>query len=194
MAGRTTLVLAVLLGVANARAVRAESRPIDAARSTLDVLVGKSGLLSALADNHVIRAPIDEGLVTSDGDLSVALTVSSARLTVADQGLSAEKRAEVAMRMHGPDVLDSATYPAIRFVSGRIIADGADRWRVAGELALRGVSRQVSGVVILKDGHYRGTITIRQSDLGIRPISIAGGAVKVKDELHIVLDIVTISP
>lgn len=191
---RTTLALATLLGLANAASARAESRAIDPARSTLEVFVYKSGLFSALADNHVIRAPIDDGRINAEGALSVELSVSSARLTVMDPGVSADKRADVAARMHGPDVLDSVQYPAIRFVSSRITPEGADRWRVAGELALHGVSRTVNGLVTLKDGHYRGTIAIRQSDFGIRPISIAGGVVKVKDELRIVLDIVTTGP
>ena len=191
---RTTLVLAALLGLSSAATARAERRSIDSDRSTLEVFVYKSGLFSALADNHVIRAPIESGHVDDEGDLSVELSVSSARLTVLDPGLSADKRADVAARMHGPDVLDSSRYAAIRFVSSRITPEGADRWHVAGELALHGVSRPVSGVVTLKDGHYRGTIAIRQSDFGIRPISIAGGAVKVKDELRIVLDIVTTTP
>jgi hypothetical protein len=44
--------------------VNGECRPGDAARSTLTVLVYKSGLLSALADNHVINAPIASGAIT----------------------------------------------------------------------------------------------------------------------------------
>ena len=188
----TAVVLVALFGVAGEPG-RAEGRAIDSAHSTLEVLVDKSGLFSALADNHVIRAPIDEGRINDDGDLAMELTVKSAGLSVMDQGLSADKRAEVATRMHGPDVLDSATYPTIHFVSERITPEGPSQWRVAGALTLHGVSRPVGGLVTLKDGHYRGTVAVRQSDFGIRPISIAGGAVKVKDELRIAFDIVTVS-
>ena len=188
----TAVVLVALFGVAGEPG-RAEGRAIDSAHSTLEVLVDKSGLFSALADNHVIRAPIDEGRINDDGDLAMELTVKSAGLSVMDQGLSADKRAEVATRMHGPDVLDSAQHPTIRFVSQRIVAEGPSQWRVAGQLTLHGVSRPVSGLVTSRDGHYRGTMSIRQRDFGIRPISIAGGAVKVKDELRIEFDIVTIN-
>lgn len=190
---RTPLLLAALFSLASTVSVRSESRSIDPARSTLDVFVYKSGLFSALADNHVIRALIDEGRINDTGDLAMELTVKSAGLTVMDPGLSADKRAEVATRMHGPDVLDSATYPTIHFVSERITPGGPSQWRVAGALTLHGVSRPVGGLVTLKDGHYRGSMSIRQRDFGIQPISIAGGAVKVKDELRIAFDIVTVS-
>ncbi len=193
MFGRTAVLLATLFGVAGGALVRAEGRVIDPAHSTLDVLVYKSGLFSALADNHVIRAPIADGRINDDGDLLVELFVKSAELTVMDPGLSADKRADVAARMHGPDVLDSAQYPTIRFVSQRIVAEGPSQWRVAGQLTLHGVSRPVSGLVTLRDGHYRGSMSIRQRDFGIQPISIAGGAVKVKDDLRITFDIVTVS-
>jgi hypothetical protein len=45
--------------------------------------------------------------------------------------------------------------------------------------------------VALQDGRYRGTVVLKQRDFGITPISIAGGTVKVKDELKVEFDIVT---
>jgi hypothetical protein len=38
-------------------------------------------------------------------------------------------------------------------------------------------------------GSYRGTCSLKQKEFGIAPISIAGGTVKVKDELQIEFDI-----
>jgi hypothetical protein len=35
----------------------------------------------------------------------------------------------------------------------------------------------------LKDGHYLGSATIKQKDFGIPPVPIAGGSVKVRDEM-----------
>jgi polyisoprenoid-binding protein YceI len=179
--------------LAGATSVRAERRSIDPEHSTLEVLVDKSGLFSAFADNHVIRAPIEHGLIDTEGQPAVELTIRTADLTVLDPRMSADKRAEVAERMHGPDVLNSAQHPTIRFVSTRVTSEGPGRWRVTGELTLHGVSRSVSGLVTLRDGHYRGTVVVRQTDFGIRPISIAGGAVKVKDEVRIAFDIVASS-
>ena len=56
----------------------AETRQIDTQRSKLTVHVYKSGLFSALADNHVIEAPIAVGSVSQEQPLSVELAVRAA--------------------------------------------------------------------------------------------------------------------
>jgi hypothetical protein len=61
---------------------------------------------------------------------------------------------------------------------------------VTGDLTLHGVTRSLTFPVTRREGHYRGTVSIRQRDFGIQPISIVGGTVKVKDELRIEFDIV----
>ena len=43
--------------------LQAERRPIDTEKSTLTVFVYKSGLFSALADDHVIDAPLAAGTI-----------------------------------------------------------------------------------------------------------------------------------
>lgn len=165
------------------------AQPIDVDQSTLTVHAYKAGLFSAFADNHVIRAPIAGGRVSEEGTLAVELTVKAAQMTVLDPGLSADKRAEVQARMHSAEVLDSARYPEIRFVSTRVTPHGADRWQVAGDLTLHGTSRPLTLVVVRRDGHFRGAVSLRQRDFGIQPISIIGGTVKVKDELRVEFDI-----
>ena len=172
-------------------AAAAETRPIDVERSTLTVLVYKSGLFSAFADDHVIRAPIARGLISTDAPATGTLTVRSASLTVLDPGLSAARRAEVQARMLGPEVLDSAAFPDIEFESTAIEATGPGRWRVSGRLTVHGVTRSATFLLTEGDGHYRGSVALKQRDFGIEPISIAGGTVKVKDELKIEFDIVT---
>ena len=111
-------------------------------------------------------------------------------MTVIDPTLPADKRAEVQARMQGPEVLDGSRYPDIRFASTRIDLGGADQWRVTGDLTLHGVTRPLTFAVTRRDRHFRGMASIRQRDFGIRPIRIAGGTVKVKDELRIDFDIV----
>jgi len=41
------------------------------------------------------------------------------------------------------------------------------------------------------NGRYRGTAELKQKDFGITPITVGGGAVKVKNELRIEFDIVS---
>jgi hypothetical protein len=42
-------------------------------------------------------------------------------------------------------------------------------------------------------GTYAGTVRIKQTDFGIRPIKIGGGVVKVKDELEISFRVYTLA-
>jgi polyisoprenoid-binding protein YceI len=168
----------------------AEPRPIDTERSTLTVFVYKSGVFSAFADDHVIRAPIASGTVSDEAPLAVSIEVKSASLKVLDPKLAEDKRAEVQTRMLGPEVLDTANHPAITFKSTEIAPAGESRWTVTGELAIHGQTRPAKFSVERREGRYRGTVTLKQRDFGIQPISIAGGTVKVKDEVKVEFDIV----
>src|SRR5436309_13530440 len=74
---------------------QAQTRPIDAEHSTLTVFAYKSGLFSAFADNHIVRAPVAGGSIAEEGPLSITLTIRSADLQVLDPGLAPERRSEV---------------------------------------------------------------------------------------------------
>jgi polyisoprenoid-binding protein YceI len=181
-------VLAAALA-ASASPLLAETRPINVNDSTLTVFVYKSGLFSALADNHIVKAPIASGSISDEAPLSVELRVHSADLRVLDPTLSADKRADVQARMLSADVLDVTKYPEIVFASTAIESSGADRWNVTGRLTIHSQTRSITFPVARMNGRYRGEVTIKQRDFGIEPIRIAGGAVKVKDELKIQFDI-----
>jgi polyisoprenoid-binding protein YceI len=168
----------------------AEPRPIDVEHSTLTVFVYKSGLFSAFADDHVIRAPIASGSISADAPLAVDVSVRSANLKVLDPKLAADKRADVQARMLGREVLDSGKFPDITFRSTAIEPAGAGRWTVTGRLTIHGETRPATFSVVRQDGRYRGTATLKQRDFGIEPITVAGGAVKVKDEVKVEFDIV----
>src|SRR5262245_55233656 len=181
-----------VLAFAGLAEVSAET-PIDAQRSTVTISVFKSGLFSAFADNHTVRAPIAEGSISETAPLSVSATFHSADLRVLDPDMSPSKRAEVQTRMLSADVLDVDQYPEIRFVSTTVELAGPNRWNVAGRLTLHGRTNMVSFPVTREGAGYRGAVTLKQRDYGITPITIAGGAVKVKDELKIEFVIVPVS-
>jgi polyisoprenoid-binding protein YceI len=183
--------LAVAVGVVVAPIVlHAERRQLDAEKSTLTVYVYKSGLFSALADDHVIDATLAVGTIDEGSPSSVSIDVRAADLRVRDPKLSAGKRAEVQARMVGPEVLDVEKYPSIAFESTAIEPKGADSWTVAGRLTIHGQTRDVTFATARSHGRYRGSVTVKQRDFGITPISIAGGTVKVKDEVKIEFDVV----
>lgn len=179
----------VAIGSAMGTHSYAETRAIDLDRSDLTVKVYKSGLLAAFADNHVINAPIARGSISEEPPLAIDVTIRAADLRVLDPSLSPGRRAEVQARMLGPEVLNVAAYPEISFTSTAIASTGPDRWQVDGRLEIHGHMRAVAFPVVHARGKYLGDVVIRQRDFGIEPIRVAGGTVKVKDEITVQFEI-----
>ena len=170
----------------------AQSKAIDVSKSTLKIRVSKSGAFSAFAHDHEIQAPIEEGTIEQSNSAhdSVQLRVVSRKMRVIDPDTPEDKRAEIQQTMQSAKVLDVEKFPEISYQSTAIASRGENHWEVRGNLDLRGKKQPVVVAVSLQDGHYRGSASIKQSDFGIDPIRIAGGTVKVKDELKIEFDIV----
>jgi YceI-like protein len=181
------LVLVLLLcGVGAPSLSWSQARPIDVQHS---VVTFKSGLFSAFADNHEIRAPISSGFFDEAGR-QAELVIDSRRLVALDPGLAPEKRQQVQQRMLGPEVLDSDRFREIRFEASKVEQIRQDHFLVSGSLSLHGRKRPISVQVLRSNGRYRGDAVLKQRDFGITPVSVAGGTVKVKDELKIEFDIV----
>lgn len=172
-----------------AAAANTGGRAIDGAHSSLKVRVSKSGFFSAFAHNHEIEAPIESGEVTESGSPSVELRVDARKMRVLDPEASAETQAQIQKTMLGPQVLDTERFTEIRFQSTEVEARGTDHWVVHGTLDLHGQSRPVTVDVALKDGLYRGTATFKQTGFGMKPVTVAGGTVKVKDEVRVEFEI-----
>jgi polyisoprenoid-binding protein YceI len=181
------LVIAACLAPSN---LSAQSKAIDVNKSTLRIRVFKSGAFSAFAHDHEIQAPMDEGKIDSSGSASVQLRVDSRKMRVLDPDTPADKRAEIQHTMQSSAVLDVEKFPEISYQSTAVTSRGEGHWEVHGDLTLRGKKQPVVVEVSLKDGHYRGSASFKQSTFGINPISIAGGTIKVKDEVKIDFDIV----
>lgn len=174
-----------LLGSVRIAPAAPERRVIDTARSRITVHVYKSGLFSPLAHDHEIEAPIESGEVNDSGSQSVELRVNASKLHVLDPGISEGDRAKIQSTMQGAEVLDSARYSEIHFQSTAVDPSGTDHWVVHGNLDLHGKTNPISVDVTFKDDQYRGTALLKQTQFGITPIKIAGGTVKVKDEIKL---------
>ena len=166
-----------------------EQRQIDVQKSKLTVRVYKSGLFSAFAHDHEITAPITHG-VFQEANPSVELTVDARKLRVVDPEVSDKDRVEIQATMLSAKVLEAEKFPEISFRSSKIERLGADKWAVQGDLSLHGQTRPVKVEVERQSGIYRGSATVLQKDFGIEPIRIAGGSVKVKNEVRIEFEIV----
>lgn len=164
-------------------------RAIDTQRSALTVRVYKSGLFSSFGHDHEIRAPIKNGAFDEEKN-TVWFVVEAGSLQVRDSETSEKDRAEIQTTMLGPKVLDSEKSREIRFRSTAVNRHSNDQWTVHGDLTLHGQTRPVQAEVERKNGVYRGSAQVRQKDFGITPVSVAGGSVKVKDEVRIEFEIV----
>jgi hypothetical protein len=185
--GALAVALVILVSPAVARG---EKRAVDVAHSVLKIRVFKSGFFSAFGHDHEIVAPISQGVVETSESAGVEVRVDARQLRVLDPDLPADKRNQVQKTMEGPEVLDNGRFPEIRFRSSSVEKKGRDGWTVNGDLTLHGQTHPVAVEVTLQDGHYRGSAKLKQRDFGITPVSVAGGTVKVKDEVKITFDLV----
>lgn len=162
--------------------------PSSAPRSAITIHVSKSGLFSGFAHNHIVVAPIAQVNI-NPGNMTAEITVITKEMRVTDPEVSDKDRAEIQSTMLGPKVLDQNKYPEIHFSSSRIEPTTAQHYRVTGTLELHGAKREITLEVTGNPEHYHGAAKLKQSDFGIKPISLAGGSVKVKDELDLEFDV-----
>jgi polyisoprenoid-binding protein YceI len=195
------LAAALLAFVWNARAQEKATYTVDAAKSKMEIHVGKEGFFSAFGHDHLIAAKEISGEAQFDpqniAESSVALTISAKSLTVLDPGESEKDKAEVQKTMLGEKVLDVEKYGEIRFTSARVSnpKKTGDGWELSleGKLALHGVEKPVSFPLRVRlDGDMlraQGEVSLLQTDYGMTPIKVGGGAVRVKNKLKIAFDI-----
>jgi polyisoprenoid-binding protein YceI len=160
----------------------------QAPHSSFTIHLGKTGLFSAVGHNHVVVAPIAHGSIDAKA-MAVEITVVTAQMKVTDSDVSEKDRAEIESTMLGPKVLDAARFPEIRFNSSRVEQTSPGHIRVMGTLMLHGVSKELVFEVTGDTMHYQGKTKIKQTAFGIKPVTVGGGTVKVKDEVEIDFDV-----
>jgi polyisoprenoid-binding protein YceI len=165
----------------------------DTRASQFTVQVFAGGLLSAFGHSPTIsmREFSVDAHVNPDQIEQSALkvTIKAASLTVRDD-VSDKDRREIE-RMMQQEILESSTHPEIVYQCSNISAtkSGEGQYSVTlnGELALHGVTRSqpVPARVALAEDSLRafGTFTLLQTDYDLKLVTIAGGTLKVKDEL-----------
>jgi polyisoprenoid-binding protein YceI len=166
---------------------------LDAAASRLTVRAFASGLLSAFGHDPVIRVADFSGGgefrpgAVEPASLAVKIRASSLAVTT---DVNEGDRQEIERVMH-QDVLESERFPDILFEATSVKAapagEGRYRATITGNLTLHGVTRPhtMPAQLILDGANVRafGEFTVKQSDYGIKLVSVAGGGLKLKDEL-----------
>ncbi|HEY7402509.1 MAG TPA: YceI family protein [Candidatus Angelobacter sp.] len=162
-------------------------------QSAITIKVFKSGLFSGFAHDHVILAPIARIEIDTQRP-SAEITVITKEMKVTDPDVSDKDRAEIQSTMLGPKVLDQEKFPEIHFKSTRIEQTAPEHYRVTGTLELHGARQEMAFDVVANADHYHGSTRLKQSDFGIKPISLFGGSVKVKDQLELEFDVYASAP
>jgi polyisoprenoid-binding protein YceI len=178
-------ILALCAAIVAASPLVAQERAIDTRRSTITIHVGKSGLLSAAAHDHTINAPISSGTIQESGAPHIEFRVETQNMTVKPEPkIDAKDQATIQRHMEEM-TLETQKFPEIAFRSSHIqkLADG--QWKVDGDLSLHGVNKTISLTVKQTGESYATHTVLKQTDFGIKPISIGGGVIKVKNEVEI---------
>jgi len=169
----------------------AQDMAIDVERSTITIHVDKAGLFSAAGHEHWVSAPISSGTIRESPSPFVEFTVQTAQMTVKpDPKIDAKTQAEIQKDMEDL-TLETKRFPQITFRSSTVTKAGDAQWKVEGALSLHGVTKPVSLAVKRTGDAYTARTVLKQTDFAIKPVSVGGGLIKVKNEVEIDFKIFT---
>jgi polyisoprenoid-binding protein YceI len=161
---------------------------------TLSIRTGRSGAAAKAGHNLLIRvtsweATLEVGVDPSESRLTLDADATSLRVlegTGGMQALGEEDKASV-LQTIDDDVLKREQ---IEFRSTDLqTAAGGGRISVKGELKLLGKTRPIAfEIAVSEDGKLSGSAIVKQTDWGIKPYSALFGALKVADEVEVVID------
>jgi hypothetical protein len=160
--------------------------------STLNVNTYRDGVAAKIGHDLVIEvtkweATVDVGPDGSVNSVSLSADPGSLKVVSGEGGakpLSDKDRADIKTSI-GDKVLGSSP---ITFQSNAASMDGSGRMHVEGELAIAGTSKPaVIDLDADPGGTVGGTIKLTQTDYGIKPYKAMMGALKVRDDVEIVL-------
>jgi len=176
--------------------IATSSFTIDPAESSAVVTVGKAGLFSfAAGHTHEVVSSL-KGTVELDASdptqSSIHMEIDAGALQVSSKNEPPDDVPQVQKAMLSDKVLDVEHYPTIVFQSGHVTVtkSAGQTWELAvsGEFTLHGTTKPLtfpaSAELTTDRLTAHGQFQIKQSDYGIKPVSVAG-VVKVKDELGI---------
>jgi hypothetical protein len=186
---------------ADYRQLVASGRPVfrvDPGRSLVVIQVFRAGSLARVGHDHVIASHDLRGLVAPDAgraDLYVRLD----ELVVDEPELRAQAKLDThpssediaGTRRNMLNELEADRFP---FVSIKIAGNGTKGDEpLSVAISLHGVTRSVDVPVTFTtvgdELSARGEMALRQTDFGVKPLSVLSGALQVQDEVKLVFSI-----
>jgi hypothetical protein len=170
---------------------------VDPVSSRVVIEVHRAGSLARLGHDHVVTSHDTQGYVLPDAgraDLYAELD----RFVVDEPALRAEAHfdtqpspADIAgtrRNMLGASVLDAARYPFARVRVTDVTGAGDERVATVA-ITLHGVTRDLRiplrMLASADEIDVSGAVTLRQTDFGIVPLSVLGGAIQVEDAIDL---------
>jgi len=167
---------------------------VDSTRSLVTIIVRRDGALSRLGHDHVVSSRHVSGYVDSTGgraDLYIPLDQlvvdePALRLSAGLTTQPSEDAINGTRRNMLDKVLESGRYPHALI---NVKLNPADSQTLSVSITLHGTVKNFgipAQIKILAEGmEINGQITFNQSDFGITPFSILGGAIRVHDRLDL---------
>jgi polyisoprenoid-binding protein YceI len=163
-----------------------------------------------LGHNHGVEGKLSSGSLkfggkgnfTFDMTSFTADTAAARKYVGLDASFNANDARKVNANMRGAEVLDVARHPQATLEiteagpADKQAAGAPGRYVIGGQFTLHGVKRKVRFLTELAGTQQagamrlRGWFTIQQTQFGITPFSVAGGAIGIEDELTIYGDLI----
>lgn len=164
----------------------------DPSNASLHVFTFKEGLLSRAGHDLKLAAERFHVEVREDGRVVVEVDPASLRVLAAQKGgrddlaaLSRRDQRQIGENLRD-DVLETSRYPLIRFTSH---VDERRGDRLPGTLLLHGVERPVELELVEEPDHLVASVTLHQPDFGITPYTALLGAIRVKPDVRVVVEL-----
>jgi polyisoprenoid-binding protein YceI len=163
---------------------------------TLRVRTGRQGMASKVGHDLTLEASNWNATVAVDaeaGQSEVKATIEPRSLEVVAATGGAKAVSEKDKKDIKKNIVGLLGNHSITFQSTSVKSTSDTTATVVGDLSIAGQTRQVTlDLTIEPDGgeaHLKGRMPITQSNFGIKPFSAMMGALKVKDEVDIDLDV-----
>ena len=187
-----------------------EGRPyqVVAEDSLLTVLVFRGGALAKAGHNHVIASHALTGMAWVPADMghaSFELHVPVADFTIDEPKLRALEGKDFAAEvpdsaregtkknMLSEPMLDGAHFPEVVLRSERL-ESGAEGLLAQVSVSIRGQTRTIAVPVRYEiqgnEVRAQGQLALKQTDLGLTPFSLLGGALRVEDAMTVKFSVV----
>jgi polyisoprenoid-binding protein YceI len=166
----------------------------DATSASCFVFTFKEGLLSPVAHDLKLRVGRFEVTVTEAVSIQAQFDASSLRVVAAikdgreDPGaLSRKDIADIESNI-ATDVLHPMRYPHVRFVSSQVQPVHAG-YEVRGSITIRDRSRTLTVLARREGSRLVAETSLLQPDFGIKPFSAMFGALRIKPEIRVRLEL-----